>query len=40
MNVDAGARRAVEIDPELVLDGPTPRLLDEWQTVPVLWNHV
>ncbi len=40
LDVDAGARRAVEIDPELVLNGPTPRLLDEWQTAPVLWNHV
>lgn len=40
LDVDAGARRAVEIDPQLVLEGPTPRLLDEWQTMPVLWNHV
>lgn len=28
------------IDPALVLGGPTPRLLDEWQVAPVLWNHV
>jgi len=40
LDVDAGARRAAEIDAELVLNGPTPRLLDEWQTVPALWNHV
>jgi len=40
LDVDAGARRAAEIDAALVLDGPTPRLLDEWQTVPALWNHV
>lgn len=40
LDVDAGARRAAEIDAALVLNGPTPRLLDEWQTVPTLWNHV
>ena len=27
-------------DPETVLRGPTPRLLDEWQNAPHLWNHV
>lgn len=40
LDVDAGARRAIEVDPTLVLDGATPRLLDEWQTAPELWNHV
>lgn len=40
LDVDAGARRAAEIDAALVLNGSTPRLLDEWQTVPTLWNHV
>ena len=24
----------------MLLDGPVSRLLDEWQTSPVLWNHV
>lgn len=24
----------------LVLDGPSPRLLDEWQIEPAIWNHV
>ncbi|MDZ7630301.1 MAG: AAA family ATPase [Gemmatimonadaceae bacterium] len=24
----------------LVLDGPTPRLFDEWQVEPSLWNHL
>lgn len=23
-----------------MLDGPTPRLLDEWQIAPAIWNHV
>ena len=27
-------------DPAAVLDGPTPRLLDEWQNAPHLWNRV
>jgi uncharacterized protein len=40
LDVDANARQAVAIDPALVLDGPTPRLLDEWQIEPTIWNHV
>jgi uncharacterized protein len=40
LDVDANARAAVAVDPTLVLDGPTPRLLDEWQTEPTVWNHV
>lgn len=40
LDVDANARRAIEVDPALVLDGPTPRLLDEWQIEPLIWNHV
>jgi len=40
LDVDASARRAVEVDPSLVLDGPVPRLIDEWQTEPALWNHI
>lgn len=30
----------VAVDPALVLEGPTPRLLDEWQIYPQLWNAV
>jgi hypothetical protein len=40
LDVDSNARRAVELDPGLVLDGPTPRLIDEWQIEPAIWNHV
>src|SRR5680860_1167296 len=40
LDIDANARQAASIDPTLVLDGPVPRLLDEWQTVPALWNAV
>ncbi|MDR2348440.1 MAG: DUF4143 domain-containing protein, partial [Bifidobacteriaceae bacterium] len=32
--------RLVEIAPSELIDGPTPRLLDEWQTAPTLWNLV
>ncbi|WP_419840365.1 ATP-binding protein [Candidatus Poriferisodalis sp.] len=31
-------RLAAEIDPASVLDGPEPRLLDEWQLVRGIWN--
>jgi predicted AAA+ superfamily ATPase len=40
LDVDANARAAIAVDPALVLDGPTPRLLDEWQIEPAIWNHV
>lgn len=31
---------AVSIDPKLILDGATPRLIDEWQIAPKLWDAV
>jgi uncharacterized protein len=40
LDVDANARAAIAVDPSLVLDGPPPRLLDEWQVEPAIWNHV
>ena len=40
LDVDQMARQAIAIDPSLVLDGPTPRLIDEWQIAPEIWNHV
>ncbi len=40
LDVDLNARQAVSIDPSLVLEGALPRLLDEWQLAPSLWNHV
>lgn len=40
LDVDPQARSAVEVDPRLVLEGRTPRLIDEWQIAPDLWNHV
>lgn len=32
--------KLASIDPHLILDGPTPRLIDEWQVAPVLWDAV
>ncbi len=40
LDVDANARQIVDIDPDPILEGPTPRLIDEWQTAPAIWNHV
>lgn len=33
-------RAAGEVDPGLLLEGETPRLIDEWQLVPAVWNAV
>jgi predicted AAA+ superfamily ATPase len=40
LDVDIAARAAVEVDPGLVLSGDTPRLIDEWQVEPRIWDHV
>jgi uncharacterized protein len=40
LDVDVNARQAIAVDPALVLDGPTPRLIDEWQIEPTIWNHI
>jgi len=40
LDVDANARQAMAVAPALVLAGPTPRLIDEWQTEPAIWNYV
>lgn len=37
---DFQARRVAELDPTLALEGPRPRLIDEWQDVPKLWDAV
>lgn len=36
----AKSRQLAELSPELVLQGATPRLIDEWQVVPQIWNEV
>lgn len=40
LDVDEAFRQAAALDPASVLDGPTPRLIDEWQLEPAIWNHV
>lgn len=40
LDVDQNARRMVGVDPSSVLEGETPRLVDEWQTEPAIWNHI
>lgn len=33
-------REMAELSPNLVIQGPAPRLIDEWQEVPALWDAV
>jgi predicted AAA+ superfamily ATPase len=40
LDVDERARAAAALDPSLILAGDTPRLVDEWQVEPRIWNHV
>jgi predicted AAA+ superfamily ATPase len=40
LDVDQNARAAIALNPSLVLDGETPRLIDEWQVEPAIWNHI
>ncbi len=37
---DPDARLSASVNPRRLLEGPYPRLLDEWQTAPDLWNVV
>jgi predicted AAA+ superfamily ATPase len=39
-DADEQVRIRMEIDPKLVLAGDAPRLLDEWQEYPQIWNYV
>ena len=40
LDVDQAARAAASLDASLVLEGATPRLIDEWQLEPGIWNHI
>jgi uncharacterized protein len=40
LDVDEAARKAADINPGLILEGETPRLIDEWQVEPKIWDHV
>ncbi|MDR2956926.1 MAG: DUF4143 domain-containing protein [Coriobacteriales bacterium] len=37
---DEQIRARMDVDPRSVLHGMTPRLLDEWQEYPQIWNYV
>jgi predicted AAA+ superfamily ATPase len=39
-DADEQVRIRMEIDPKSILTGDTPRLLDEWQEYPQIWNYV
>ncbi|MFT7553178.1 MAG: putative AAA+ superfamily ATPase [Rhodothermales bacterium] len=40
LDADEAARQAARVAPEIVLAGEVPRLIDEWQIEPSIWNHV
>src|SRR5947199_1045398 len=40
LDVDPAAQAALDVDAGLLLDGENPRLIDEWQLGPQLWNLV
>lgn len=40
LDTDRNMREAVTVNPALVLAGETPRLIDEWQVAPEIWNHL
>jgi predicted AAA+ superfamily ATPase len=40
LDLDEAAQATAQVAPTLVLEGSTPRLIDEWQIVPKLWNRV
>jgi predicted AAA+ superfamily ATPase len=40
VDIDPKVKTLMDFNPELLLDGKTPRLIDEWQEQPLLWNYV
>lgn len=40
LDIDGNARQLATVDAGLLLAGPAPRLIDEWQIEPSLWNQV
>ena len=40
MDVDPSVDDAMAVDPRLLLEGPEPRLIDEWQVEPAIWNYI
>ena len=40
LDTDVDARALGAVEPSALLQGPAPRLIDEWQVLPAVWNHV
>jgi predicted AAA+ superfamily ATPase len=40
LDIDENVSLYIDTAPELLLEGETPRLIDEWQIYPQIWNHV
>ena len=40
LDTDAGSLQLAQLDPGMLLQGATPRVIDEWQLAPRLWNSV
>ena len=40
MDADPSVSEAMALDLRLVLEGSTPRLIDEWQVEPDIWNYI
>jgi predicted AAA+ superfamily ATPase len=40
LDTDQNMRDAVTVNPDFVLEGETPRLIDEWQVAPAIWNQI
>jgi predicted AAA+ superfamily ATPase len=40
LDVDDDIRIRMELDPKSALAGPVPRLIDEWQEYPQIWNYI
>ena len=34
------SQQMIEINPQALLQGKVPRLIDEWQTIPSLWDAI
>ena len=39
LDIDVAAHELGQVQPAMLLEGDRPRLVDEWQTVPEVWNH-
>jgi len=40
LDTDVTSREAAALNPNLILPGDVPRLIDEWQVEPQVWNHI